>query len=491
VPAAPDAPREVRAPFRERLVERHVGDQERVFPPGVVPDGDVAECGGVRADRSDHVVAREVLGVVEGAGGGVGDAQPEGGGVAANRAEAPGELESEVIGSEAVHRYAADGDPAGIGAGPPRDGGYRLVEHVFAPAAVGAVVPVAVVASLRQRDDGGAPTERRERLVKRFVFRVVGERLSPPVQEDEHRPAPRAAGGDDRVHVEVLPDGTAVDGQVDHACPMAVGGRQHGGAEGQKAGGQQQPVLWSFVAGLARKAVYPLRRWPRLTRGVLAAAAGGAILVGLANAYVLLEAGRSSDRVDDLPHAQAAIVPGALVNPDGTMSTMLADRVDGALSLWRAGKVDRILVSGDHRSWAYDEPDTMREALVRAGVPGRDVFEDHAGVDTWATMQRARAIFHVRDAIVVTQGFHMPRALYLANAAGIDAVGLTSDLHPYGVQGVKSDVREVLSRTKAVLDTALATPAMAGPPIPIGGDGRASWGPPPPPGTPPAGAPRH
>ena len=104
-------------------------------------------------------------------------------------------------------------------------------------------------------------------------------------------------------------------------------------------------------------------------------------------------------------------------------------------------------------------------------------------------MVRARSIFGVRDAVVVTQGFHMARALYLADAAGIDASGLTSDLHPYGVQGRKSDVREVLSRVKAVADVTLDTPAVGGPPVPIGGDGRASWGPPPPPGTPPAGAP--
>ena len=105
-------------------------------------------------------------------------------------------------------------------------------------------------------------------------------------------------------------------------------------------------------------------------------------------------------------------------------------------------------------------------------------------------MVRARGIFGVDDAVVVTQGFHMPRALYLADAAGIDATGLTADLHPWGYQGTKSDVREVLSRVKAIADTTLDTPAMGGPTIPISGDdGRVSWGPPPPPGTPPAGSP--
>jgi len=239
-----------------------------------------------------------------------------------------------------------------------------------------------------------------------------------------------------------------------------------------------------------RGVTYPLRRWPRLSRAGVAAGGVLVVFVGLANAYVLLsERGDSTGSVADVPHAEAAIVPGALVMPNGRMSPMLADRVRQAAALWRAGKVEKVLVSGDHHTWSYDEPDTMRKALVRAGVAPRDVFEDHAGLDTWATMVRARGIFGVEDAVVVTQGFHMPRALFLADAAGIDATGLTADLHSWGFQGRKSEVREVLSRVKAVADVVLDTPAMAGPRIPISGDGRASWGPPAPPGTPPAGSP--
>jgi SanA protein len=244
------------------------------------------------------------------------------------------------------------------------------------------------------------------------------------------------------------------------------------------------------MQGFRRKLAYPLRRWPRLFRAALVALSALVVLVGAANAYILLGvSGVSTAEIADVPHAEAAIVPGALVQPDGRMSRMLADRVQAAADLWKAGKVDRILVSGDHHSWAYDEPDTMRKALVRDGVPGRAVFEDHAGFDTWATMERARSIFRIRSAVVVTQGFHMPRALYLADAAGIDASGLTSDLHPYGIQGVKSDVRETLSRVKAIANVALDTPAVGGPSLPIDGDGRASWGPTPPPGTPAAGSP--
>lgn len=238
---------------------------------------------------------------------------------------------------------------------------------------------------------------------------------------------------------------------------------------------------------------YPWQRWPRLSKLVLGATAALALAVAAANAYVLLGSdGESTGEVAEVPHAGVAIVPGALVEPDGEMSAMLADRVRQAAALWHAGKVDKVLVSGDHGQWIYDEPDTMRKALVAGGVDPRDVFEDHAGFDTWATMVRARSIFGVRDAVVVTQGFHMPRALYLADAAGIEATGLTADLHEWGSQGRKSEARELLSRVKAIADVTLGTPAMAGPRIPIAtADGRESWGPAPPPGTPAAGSPER
>jgi SanA protein len=220
-----------------------------------------------------------------------------------------------------------------------------------------------------------------------------------------------------------------------------------------------------------------------------------ALVLGIlaTNAYIVLSTrGEATSEISELPHAQAAIVPGAQVNPDGTMSSMLADRVQRTVELWQAGKVDRILVSGDHGSWRYDEPDTMRRALQRAGIPGRVIFTDHAGFNTRATMVRAKEIFEVESAIVVTQGFHMGRSLYLAKSAGIDDVhGLTSDLHGYGQQGLKSDIREFFARTKAGIDTTIDSGVMGGPRIPITGDGRASWGPKPPPGTPPAGAPNH
>ncbi|MEV4423446.1 ElyC/SanA/YdcF family protein [Patulibacter sp. NPDC049589] len=207
-----------------------------------------------------------------------------------------------------------------------------------------------------------------------------------------------------------------------------------------------------------------------------------AAAVSASNGYVLARGSGGTDDVAAVRPAQTAIVLGALVNPDGRMSGMLQDRVDRALQLWRAGKVHRILVSGDHLRWGYDEPTTMRRALQKAGVPGSAIFTDHAGVDTRATMVRAREVFGVRDAVVVTQGFHMARSLYLARAAGISAQGVTSDLHRYGRQGQKSDVREVLARTKSVAAQVLGQHVLLGPSHPIAGDGRLSWGPPGPPG---------
>lgn len=220
------------------------------------------------------------------------------------------------------------------------------------------------------------------------------------------------------------------------------------------------------------------------------------VWVGLAallftNAWVILASGAdSTEDVDEVPEAQTAIVLGALVEPDGRMSSMLEDRVARAHELWEVGKVERILVTGDHGDWIYDEPDTMRLALLDAGVPPRVIFTDHAGFDTWTSMVRAKKVFGVEDAVVVTQGFHMERALFLADQADLDATGLYADRRDYGREGILSATREVLGRVKAFSEGVTNRDVVLGPEIPISGDGRASWGRNPPEGTPPAGAPR-
>jgi SanA protein len=203
----------------------------------------------------------------------------------------------------------------------------------------------------------------------------------------------------------------------------------------------------------------------------------GCLILGLANVIVIARThGRVSASVNAEPHAQVAIVPGALVDPRGRMSTMLADRVRGAVELYKAGKVDRILVSGDHGRLGYDETDTMRDAVLRAGVPASRIFTDYAGFDTWSTMQRARKVFDVKSAIVVSQGFHIARAVDLGRAAGLQINGLIADGH-YGRKGRESSLREVLARAKGLAQATTKPHVLLGPELPITGDGRRSWGP--------------
>jgi SanA protein len=229
----------------------------------------------------------------------------------------------------------------------------------------------------------------------------------------------------------------------------------------------------------------------RVLRRVLAIGLGFSVVMIAAiaglNLYVAARSGPQTDTVAQVPHAQVAIVLGAGLNRNGSMSGMLYDRVQQAIRLYRAGKVDRILVSGDHHTWGYDEPGTMRNALQRAGIPDSAIFTDHAGFDTWATMERAVRVFGVRSAVVVTQGFHMDRALYLAREAGLKATGLTADLRGYGRQGQISTVRELFARVKAVGEVVEGRKVLLGPSHPISGDGRSTWGPPAPAGQGPAG----
>jgi SanA protein len=203
----------------------------------------------------------------------------------------------------------------------------------------------------------------------------------------------------------------------------------------------------------------------------------GAVALAGANALVLARThGDVHSSADDLAPAQVAIVPGALVRSDGRMSAMLRDRVDAAIALYQAGTVDRILVSGDHHRLGYDEPDTMRDAALAAGVPPEAIFTDYAGFDTWSTMVRAKKVFDVDSAIVVTQGFHVARAVDLGDAAGLDIQGLAVG-GGYGRKGKESSVREVVARVKGLQQATLRPAVLLGPELPITGDGRTSWGP--------------
>lgn len=143
-----------------------------------------------------------------------------------------------------------------------------------------------------------------------------------------------------------------------------------------------------------------------------------------------------------------AIVFGAKVWDDKSPSTVLYDRVVTAVELYRAGRVKKILMSGDNPTENYDEPTAMKDAAVRLGVPETDVVLDFAGRRTYDTCFRAKEIFGIEKAILVTQEFHQPRALYLCNNLGVDSVGITADRRKY--EGEKYwSFREFFSQASA------------------------------------------
>ncbi len=197
-----------------------------------------------------------------------------------------------------------------------------------------------------------------------------------------------------------------------------------------------------------------------------------ALLVAAAHVVVGRERAHVYRALADVPAREVAIVPGALVWDDGRPAMILEDRLQAALELHQAGKVRRILVSGDHARVDYDEVNAMRRWLVERGVPSEDVFMDHAGLRTLDTMQRAARVYGVQGAIVCTQDFHLARALYLARAAGLDAVGFVADRQAYP-QAAHDRSRELLATTLAVLDVAFARgPHVLGPRVDLGGDAR-------------------
>lgn len=199
-----------------------------------------------------------------------------------------------------------------------------------------------------------------------------------------------------------------------------------------------------------------------------------AVTVGGINAVVYLGGKAGIRPAGEVRPAQAALVLGAYVFPDGRPSTMVEDRLLAAFELYRSGKVKKILLSGDHGTVAYDEVNAMRRFLEEKGVPAEEIFLDHAGFDTYDSMYRARDVFQVRSVVVVTQGFHLPRALWLARRMGLDAEGLVADRWVY--DGARYyEAREMLARVKAFMEWAVQRkPVFLGPVIPITGDGRAT-----------------
>lgn len=150
----------------------------------------------------------------------------------------------------------------------------------------------------------------------------------------------------------------------------------------------------------------------------------------------------------NLPEAYTVIVLGASVKSDGELSIMLRDRVESALLLYKEGKVKRFLLSGDNGSTYYNEPSAMKKYLLERGVPETDIFLDYAGFDTYDSVYRASYIFDVDRAIVVSQRFHLPRAIYIARSMDLDFYGYTGDRRIYE-QESRNRLRELLANLKA------------------------------------------
>lgn len=157
--------------------------------------------------------------------------------------------------------------------------------------------------------------------------------------------------------------------------------------------------------------------------------------------------------VAQIPAQDVAVVFGAGLW-QGRPTPYLAHRLDAAAELYRAGKVKVVLVTGDNSRVEYDEPDAMRAYLTERGVPDRRIVSDYAGFDTWDSCVRAKKIFGVERAVLVTQGFHIRRAVALCRSAGIDAYGV-GVAEPHDATWYYGGTREMFAAGKAALDVAL------------------------------------
>ena len=172
--------------------------------------------------------------------------------------------------------------------------------------------------------------------------------------------------------------------------------------------------------------------------------------------------------------ADCILVLGCQVKEDGVPSHMLEDRIKRGIALYQDGAAPKLLMSGDHGRTDYNEVGTMKSIAIDAGVPSQDVFMDHAGFSTYESLYRAKEIFGVDKVIIVTQQYHLHRALYIANQLGIEAYGVDTGYRSYGGQAIR-DIREVAARCKDVFTTAFKVPpTYGGDAIPISGDGDAT-----------------
>lgn len=176
-------------------------------------------------------------------------------------------------------------------------------------------------------------------------------------------------------------------------------------------------------------------------------------------------------QADELPKVDCLLVLGAGLKADGSPNFMLQDRLNAAISLYRKGISRRLLMTGDHGRKDYNEVQAMKDYAIQAGVPADHIFMDHAGFSTYESAYRAKNVFQISSAVIITQKYHLYRALYCAEKLGIDAYGMTAKEVPYGGQWIR-DAREVVARSKDVAYCLLRKkPTYLGEPIPITGRG--------------------
>lgn len=191
----------------------------------------------------------------------------------------------------------------------------------------------------------------------------------------------------------------------------------------------------------------------------------GLVFLGLGcvlglNAYIKLTTeGRilSAREAADLEGMDCILVLGCGVEEDGRPSDMLRDRLDRSIEIYRMGAAPKLLMSGDHGRVEYNEVGTMKQYAMDQGILSQNIFMDHAGFSTYESLYRAKEIFCVEKMIIVTQEYHLYRALYIAEQLGIEAYGVASDQHVYGGQAMR-DIREVAARCKDFM-TAVIKPA--------------------------------
>jgi SanA protein len=195
----------------------------------------------------------------------------------------------------------------------------------------------------------------------------------------------------------------------------------------------------------------------------------GILLLALSRLVTGLYARPKTYTAADVPARRVAIVFGAGLWRNGTATPVLQDRVQTAANLYFAGKVEKLLMSGDNRFVDYNEPAVMREVAISLGVPESAIVLDYAGRRTYDTCYRAKAIFGVTEAILVTQAFHLPRALYECSQLGIGSVGVEADLRVYSISSMLYwNARELFATVAALWDINISHPVpVLGNPEPI------------------------